>query len=183
MKKITKFIYAALAACFLTLPLSSCKEKDDMKTVKVNEVTHSVFYAPLYLAESLGYFEDENIKVTAIHNNHMGEFADPEDWHSFSFLVEAEGKRLIFSGDVRSPEELDRLGVEGADLLVMETGHHKPQDVCEYAVSRKLKNLRFNHHGRVILYERPAIERMVAEYSVKGAMSIKICYDNMIEEF
>lgn len=128
-------------------------------------------------------FEDENIKVTTIHNDHMGEFEDPEDWRSFSFLVEAEGKRLIFSGDVRSPMELDRLGAEGADLLVMETGHHKPQDVCEYAVSRKLKNLRFNHHGRVILYERPAIERMVAEYSVKGAMSIKICYDNMIEEF
>ena len=63
MKKITKFIYAALAACFLTLPLSSCKEKDDMKTVKVNEVTHSVFYAPLYLAESLGYFEEEKIKI------------------------------------------------------------------------------------------------------------------------
>ena len=103
--------------------------------------------------------------------------------YTLELTVEAEGKRLIFSGDVRSPMELDRLGAEGADLLVMETGHHHPKDVCEYAVSRKLKNLRFNHHGRVILYERPAIERMVAEYSVKGSLSIKICYDNMIEKF
>ena len=63
MKKITKFIYAALAACFLTLPISSCKETDDITTVKVNEVTHSVFYAPLYLAESLGYFAEETIKI------------------------------------------------------------------------------------------------------------------------
>ena len=63
MKKITKFISAALAACLVSLPLSSCKEKDEMKTVKVNEVTHSVFYAPLYLAESLGYFEEEKIKI------------------------------------------------------------------------------------------------------------------------
>ena len=28
MKKITKFIHAALAACFLVLPFSSCKEED-----------------------------------------------------------------------------------------------------------------------------------------------------------
>ena len=63
MKKIIKFMSAALAACLVSLPLSSCKEKDDMKTVKVNEVTHSVFYAPLYLAEALGYFEEEKIKI------------------------------------------------------------------------------------------------------------------------
>ena len=63
MKKITKFISAALAACFLSLPFSSCKEKDSVKTVKVNEVTHSIFYAPLYLADSLGYFAEENIQI------------------------------------------------------------------------------------------------------------------------
>ena len=63
MKKITKFICSALAACFLTLPLSSCKEENGTKKIKVNEVTHSVFYAPLYLAESLGYFKEENIEI------------------------------------------------------------------------------------------------------------------------
>ncbi len=63
MKKITKFIHAALAACFLVLPFSSCKEEDGVKTVKVNEVTHSIFYAPLYLADSLGYFAEENIQI------------------------------------------------------------------------------------------------------------------------
>ena len=63
MKKNTKFICTALAACFSILPFSSCKEEDEMKKVKVNEVTHSVFYAPLYLAESLGYFKEENIEI------------------------------------------------------------------------------------------------------------------------
>ncbi len=65
MKKITKFISAALSACLLLLPFSACKDadKDGMKTVQVNEVTHSVFYAPLYLADSLGYFAEENIKI------------------------------------------------------------------------------------------------------------------------
>ena len=63
MKKIIKFICAAIAACFAVLPLSSCKEDDGVKTVRLNEVTHSVFYAPLYLAEALGYFSEENIEI------------------------------------------------------------------------------------------------------------------------
>ena len=63
MKKITKFIYAALAACFTLLPLSSCKKEEKIKTVHLNEVTHSVFYAPLYLADSLGYFAEEHIEI------------------------------------------------------------------------------------------------------------------------
>ena len=63
MNKIKKFLCAAFAACFTLLPLSSCKDDDGVKTVKVNEVTHSVFYAPMYLADALGYFEEENIEI------------------------------------------------------------------------------------------------------------------------
>ena len=65
MKKLLKFTCAALVACFSLLPLSSCQknEQDGMKTIRLNEVTHSVFYAPLYLADSLGYFAEENIKI------------------------------------------------------------------------------------------------------------------------
>jgi len=39
------------------------KEESDLKEVKVAEVTHSVFYAPQYVAHALGYFEDEGLDV------------------------------------------------------------------------------------------------------------------------
>lgn len=43
------------------LTFVSCgKDKD---TIIINEVTHSVFYAPLYLADTLGYFKDEGFSV------------------------------------------------------------------------------------------------------------------------
>ncbi len=59
-----KKIFATLGALlFALLPLSACAEDDGMKTIRLNEVTHSIFYAPLYLADSLGYFEEENIKI------------------------------------------------------------------------------------------------------------------------
>ena len=68
MNKIMKILCTALATC-ITLPyIPACKKSasDDngIKTLKINEVTHSVFYAPLYLADSLGYFEEENIKIS-----------------------------------------------------------------------------------------------------------------------
>ena len=51
---------AALAAA-APLGLISCAGEDN--TVRINEVTHSVFYAPLYLAEKLGYFKAEGIEI------------------------------------------------------------------------------------------------------------------------
>ena len=64
MKKPLKFLCTLLATCFTALSLSSCQTTNNgMKTIKINEVTHSVFYAPLYLADSLGYFAEENIKI------------------------------------------------------------------------------------------------------------------------
>ena len=61
MKKTASILGAAL---FALLPLSACGESGDGLTkIKVNEVTHSVFYAPMYLADSLGYFEEEGIEI------------------------------------------------------------------------------------------------------------------------
>ena len=100
-------------------------------------------------------FEDESIRVSALHNDHLRE-ADTGDWHSYSYLIEAEGRRIVFSGDVHYPHELDPLIADGCDLLIMETGHHKVADVCEFVKSRNIKRLIFNHHGREILSD-PAV--------------------------
>ncbi len=62
MKK--KFLSCILAACIsIALPfaVTGCKGNDSV--IKINEVTHSVFYAPMYLADALGYFEDEGYTI------------------------------------------------------------------------------------------------------------------------
>ena len=59
-----KFLAAILCALFAVVPLTACAGSGDGLTrVRVNEVTHSVFYAPMYVAEALGYFEEEGIKI------------------------------------------------------------------------------------------------------------------------
>ena len=42
------------------------KKDSNLKKVKVAEVTHSIFYAPQYLADALGYFEEEGLDVEFI---------------------------------------------------------------------------------------------------------------------
>lgn len=60
MKKILLSILAGIIAL---CPFAGCGNSSDVKTIELNEVTHSVFYAPLYIAIENGYFEEENIKV------------------------------------------------------------------------------------------------------------------------
>lgn len=57
-----KFLIALLCLlCIAPMTLVGCK--DDPNTVRVNEVTHSIFYAPLYIAINKGYFEEYDIKI------------------------------------------------------------------------------------------------------------------------
>ena len=58
MKKILTLF---LAFALFVSTLFGCSKKDD--TIRLNEVTHSVFYAPLYLAIENGYFEEEGLKI------------------------------------------------------------------------------------------------------------------------
>lgn len=60
-KRIVSLLCAALLATGMPLALAGCKK--DGKVIKINEVTHSVFYAPMYLADALGYFKDEGYSI------------------------------------------------------------------------------------------------------------------------
>ena len=65
-----------VAVAMLALLLTACgggdKGEKEMKTITLSEVTHSVFYAPQYVAMELGFFEEEGLKIDMI----SGEGAD-----------------------------------------------------------------------------------------------------------
>lgn len=95
-------------------------------------------------------YEADGVRVLAQHNQHVGN--TPDCWRSFSYRFEAEGKALVWSGDLAAPEEISPL-IPDADLLLMETGHHDPTRVCELVKSMTefSGTLGFIHHGRTIL--------------------------------
>ena len=66
MKKILISIMIVVLAGLIAFLIWPKKDNSDLKKVKVAEVTHSIFYAPQYLADSLGYFKDEGLDVDII---------------------------------------------------------------------------------------------------------------------
>jgi NitT/TauT family transport system substrate-binding protein len=57
-----KWILLLCLALVVVLPLSACNQ-NKVETIKLAEVTHSIFYAPLYVAMAEGFFEDEGLNV------------------------------------------------------------------------------------------------------------------------
>ena len=66
--KIRKFIILVGVVLLLCMPLlCGCKKEDkNLDKVRLAEVTHSMFYAPLYVAIENGYFEEEGIDLELI---------------------------------------------------------------------------------------------------------------------
>ncbi len=63
MKKM--FSLFMVLALLLTVSYGcTTQPQDRIREVLVTEVTHSVFYAPQYIAQSLGFFEEEGLDVT-----------------------------------------------------------------------------------------------------------------------
>lgn len=61
-----KRILALLMCVLLFVAIAGCASKTLTK-VTVNEVTHSVFYAPQYAAMALGYFKDEGLEIDLVN--------------------------------------------------------------------------------------------------------------------
>lgn len=62
MKRV---LFLTLFAAVVAIALTACGRGNDgdLTTVRVSEVTRSVFYAPQYAAIALGFFEDEGIDI------------------------------------------------------------------------------------------------------------------------
>lgn len=66
MKKILiSIIGICVIGVCIAIPFIT-KKDNDLKKIKVAEVTHSIFYSPQYLADALGYFEEEGLEVEFI---------------------------------------------------------------------------------------------------------------------
>ena len=66
IRRLVVFVLCVVMAFMII----GCQEKAPEKNVEkiiLNEVTHSVFYAPMYAAISLGYFEEEGLEIELVN--------------------------------------------------------------------------------------------------------------------
>lgn len=97
-------------------------------------------------------YEDDTIAVTAVPNRHLAPLPDGTPI-SYSYRFTAEGKTVVFSGDVKDMTDLCPLFDVPVDLLLIETGHHTVEKVCNQLSENGLhpKMLYFLHNGRALL--------------------------------
>lgn len=60
-------ILALFIVTLMITGLAACKKKSDLIQVNLNEVAHSIFYAPQYVAIEKGYFEEEGLDVNLVN--------------------------------------------------------------------------------------------------------------------
>ena len=63
MKKWVKSSLLVVISSLMVLLLAACNDSEELQTVKIGEVTRSIFYAPQYVAITQGFFEEEGLNV------------------------------------------------------------------------------------------------------------------------
>lgn len=63
MKRLVKISLFIVALMLVFTIASGCQKDTGLVKVRLSEVTHSVFYAPQYVAINKGYFEEEGIEI------------------------------------------------------------------------------------------------------------------------
>lgn len=67
LRKLKRFTAVICVLALVTCSMSGCgKQEGNLTTVTLNEVAHSIFYAPQYVAIELGYFEEEGIDLEVV---------------------------------------------------------------------------------------------------------------------
>lgn len=87
------------------------------------------------------FFDDGFVKVTAFPSGHC------IDAHSF--LIEAEGKRIYYSGDITTPDA-DFLPVDDLDAAILEGAHFPLTAYEEGLKSKNVRSVYINHYGNYL---------------------------------
>lgn len=127
--------------------------------------------------------DDGHIKVTAFHNNHL-EHLDGEAWRSFCYRIEAQGRSVVFSGDVRDAGDTVPAIGGGCDILLMETGHHGVERVARDVRSiseagHRVGELWYIHNGDEIR-ANPIRSSRTAREAFGG--EVRVCLDATVAD-
>ena len=73
MKRIISYLLFCLlifvCACSVLFQCNRNEKEVELTKLKVSEVAHTIFYAPMYVAIEKGYFKDEGIDIELILSN------------------------------------------------------------------------------------------------------------------
>ena len=124
-------------------------------------------------------FDDGFMRVTAVHNTHLAR-QETDMPLSFSFLIETEDKKIVYSGDIGDYCDLDELLSEPVDMLITETGHFTVQEVFDYTRDKEIDKIIYFHNGGEILrFPEESLQKVEKLHGGRAVVS----YDGMVIDF
>jgi len=101
----------------------------------------------LHVAEVGEIYNDGLLSVKAVGNEHLS--VGPERFTSFSYVLEAEGRRVVYTGDLSSDfSDFPQIAQnEPCDLCICEAAHYDMDDALAALSTFPIKKLIFNHIG------------------------------------
>jgi len=127
---------------YVTVPEIKDLLKDYMRILDLKEMDEE--RVQVEIAQPGQVYSDENITVTYIPNMHLkGKFP------SYSILIEAEGKKVLFTGDLSdqlSEHDFPQIALEETtDVIISEFAHFRYIQMEPYLEKCKTKQMWLNH--------------------------------------
>ena len=102
-------------------------------------------------------YDDGTLRVTAIPNQHMAV--------SYSYLLEAEGKRVLLTGDLKNPKidfPVEALSAP-LDLVISECGHFSALDYLPLYENPDIRNVCITHYSNTFVETVYGLRRKLTE--------------------
>ena len=171
-----KFLIAILTLILLA-PLTLVGCGNDKNVVRVNEVTHSIFYAPLYIAINNGYFEEYDIEIELTNGGGSDK----------SMTAVVSGTADI---GLMGPETAVYVAAQGRQDLPVVFGQLTKRDGSFIVGRENIENFKWSDlEGKEILGgRRGGMPAMMLEYAIKQnnvncTINYDIAFDNLTGAF
>ena len=124
MKKIFSIFLLAImviSTCIITTGCSN--EKNSKQVIRVNQVTNSIFYAPLYVAINNGYFEDEGytVELTTAEGSNTTNVALMTNSADIGLMGPEQNVYSYVNGDTNYPVAFGQLTKRDGSFLISRT--------------------------------------------------------------
>ena len=126
-------------------------------------------------------YQNEHLRLSAYSNSHLkgrlGQLYPHSRLESYSFLVEANSKRIVYSGDIGSPQDLAPLLTQEIHLLISELAHFEPEELFGFLLEKNVKKIILTHiHPDLDDQEDKLVE---LGNSYFGANRVYVAYDGL----
>ena len=122
MKKFLSIFLMLAVLISSTFFAVGCSD-NNTKTIKVNQVTNSIFYAPLYVAINNGYFKDEgyNVELTTAEGSNTTNVALMTGSADIGLMGPEQNVYSYVNGDANYPVVFGQLTKRDGSFLISRT--------------------------------------------------------------